>query len=308
MPFIRFAIENPVKVAVGVILLALFGTLSIFAIPVQLTPDVDAPVIKVTTRWTGASPQEMESEVVDRQEEKLKSVANLRKMTSVSQENEATIRLEFPVGVNKDIAFRDVSDKLRQVTDYPDEMDEPVMSATDDEFENIIGWMILSSTDGKDVSTLKSFIEDQVKPILERAEGISEVDIYGGLDREIQVEVDPYQLAARGLTFRDVEAAIRRQNANVSAGTISEGKRDYSYRTVGEFRRLEDAENTVVAYRPGRCPYPRCGQSHRRIQKAVRLCPLARTIRHRDPGSPRNRRQRHRSHAKSSQTNRESES
>jgi|CXWL01.1.fsa_nt_gi HAE1 family hydrophobic/amphiphilic exporter-1 len=251
MPFIRFAIENPVKVAVGVILLALFGTLSIFAIPIQLTPDVDAPVIKITTRWSGASPQEMESEVVDRQEEKLKSVANLRKMTSVSQESEATIRLEFPVGVNKDVAFRDVSDKLRQVTDYPDEMDEPVMSATDDEFENIIGWMILSSKDGRDVATLKTFIEDQVKPILERAEGISEVDVYGGLDREIQVEVDPYLLAARGLTFRDVEAALRRQNANVSAGTIAEGKRDYSYRTVGEFRSIEDVENTVVAYQQG---------------------------------------------------------
>ncbi len=251
MHFIRFAIENPVKVAVGVILLVLFGTLSIFAVPIQLTPDVDKPVITVKTRWTGASPQEMESEIVDRQEAKLKSVANLRKMTSVSQESEATIRMEFPVGVNKDIAFRDVSDKLRQVTDYPDEMDEPVMSATDDEFENIIGWMILSSKDGKDVAGLKTFIEDQVKPILERAEGISEVEVYGGLDREVQVEIDPYLLAARGLTFRDVEAALRRQNANISAGTIAEGKRDYSYRTVGEFRRLEDIENTVIAYRQG---------------------------------------------------------
>lgn len=251
MSFIHFAIENPVKVAVGVILLALFGTLSIFAVPIQLTPDVDAPVIKVKTRWTGASPQEIESEVVDRQEEKLKSVANLRKMTSVSQESEATIRLEFPVGVDKDVAYRDVSDKLRQVTDYPDEMDEPVMSATDDEFENIIGWMILSSKDGKDVANLKTFIEDQVKPILERAEGISEVDVYGGIDREFQVEVDPYLLAARGLTFRDVERALRSQNVNISAGTIAEGKRDYSYRTVGEYRSIEDVENTVIAYQAG---------------------------------------------------------
>lgn len=251
MHFIRFAIENPVKVAVGVILLALFGTLSIFAVPIQLTPDVDAPVIKVKTRWPGASPQEMESEIVDRQEDKLKSVANLRKMTSESHESEATVRLEFPVGVDKDVAYRDVSDKLRQVTDYPDEMDEPVMSATDDEFENIIGWMILSSQDGTDVAYLKTFVEDQVKPILERAEGISEVDVYGGLDREIQVEVDPYLLAARGLSLRDIETALRGQNANISAGTIAEGKRDYSYRTVGEFRSIADVENTVIAYQPG---------------------------------------------------------
>lgn len=251
MQFIRFAIDNPVKVAVAVILLALFGTLSIFAVPIQLVPDVDAPVIKVTTRWIGASPQEMESEIVDRQENKLKSVANLKKMTAVIQEGEATVRLEFPVGVDKDIAYRDVSDKLRQVTDYPEEMDEPVMSATDDEFENIIGWMILSSKEGRDVADLKTFVEDQIKPILERAEGISEVDVYGGRDREIQVEIDPYLLAARGLTFRDVETALRRQNLNISAGTIAQGKRDYAYRTVGEFRNIEDVENTVIAYQQG---------------------------------------------------------
>lgn len=251
MGLIQFAIKNPVKVAVGVILLALFGALSIFEIPIQLTPDVDKPIITVTTRWTGASPQEIESEIVDRQEDKLKSVTNLKKMTSTSQEGQATIRLEFPVDIDKDIAFRDVSDKLRQVTDYPEEVDEPVVTATDDDMSNTIAWLILAADDGSDVSRIKTFVEDQVKPQLERAEGISEVSVYGGRDREIQVEIDPHLLAARKLTLRDVESALRRQNVNVSAGTIVQGKRDYTYRTLGEYRNVDEVAQTVIDYRDG---------------------------------------------------------
>jgi len=248
---IRFAVDNPVKVAVGVILLVLYGALSLFEIPVQLTPDVDKPIITVSTFWSGASPQEIESEIVDRQEEKLKNVTNLEKMTSTSSESNAQIRLEFPVDINKDIAYRDVSDKLRQVTGYPEEVDEPVITATDDDMANTIAWMILYSKEGQDIAHLKTFVEDQVKPQLERAEGISEVPVFGGLDREVQIEVDPHLLAARGLTFRDVERALRRQNANISAGTIAQGKRDYTYRTVGEYRRVEDIAQTVIADQPG---------------------------------------------------------
>lgn len=253
MGLIRFAIENPVKMAVGVILIVLFGLLSIFQIPIQLTPDVDRPVITVTTHWAGASPQEIESEIIDRQEDKLKGVTNLYKMTSTAVEGQASIRLEFPVTVNKDIAYRDVSDKLRQVSEYPEEVDEPVMSATDDEMANTIAWLILFSEDGtgQDVAKLKTFVEEQVKPQLERAEGISEVDVFGGLDREIQIEIDPYLLAARELTFRDVEQALRRQNVNISAGTIAQGKREYTYRTVGEYTNTGEIENTVIAYQPG---------------------------------------------------------
>lgn len=251
MGIIRFAIENPVKIAVMVILMVLFGLMSIAALPIQLTPDVDRPVITVSTVWRGASPQEIESEIIDRQEDKLKSVTNLKKMTSSSNEGQGVVRLEFPVGVNKDIAYRDVSDKLRQVSDYPDEVDEPVMSATDDEMGNVIAWMILSGREGEDIAPFKTFVEDQVKPILERAEGISEVNVYGGLDREIHIEIDPYKLAGRGITFRQVEQALRRQNENISAGNIALGKRDYTYRTVGEYTSLKEIEDTVIAYQSG---------------------------------------------------------
>ena len=251
MGIIRFAIENPVKVAVAVILLVLFGMLSIFRIPIQLTPDVDRPLVTVSTFWEGASPQEIEREIVDRQEEKLKGVRNLKKMTSTSQEAMASVTLEFYVGTDTDAALQDVSEKLRQVTGYPEEMDEPTIEATGAEMSNTIAWIIFRGAPGEDVSDLKDFVEDDIKPILERAEGIARVEVYGGREREVKVIVDAYKLAARGLTFRDVEQALRRQNDNISAGTINQGKRDYTYRTVGQYEQVQDVESTVVAYRDG---------------------------------------------------------
>ena len=199
MELIRFAIQNPVKVAVASILLCLFGLLSIFEIPKQLTPDVDVPVVTIPTSWPGASPQEVASEIVERQEEKLKNVAGLRKMRSVSIEGFGTIVLEFDVGVDKDIALREASEKLRQVSGYPEEVDQPTISATDDDNSATIAWLMLRSTGDTDVSELKTFVEDKVKPILERAEGIASTSVYGGRDREIQIVVDPHRLAARGL-------------------------------------------------------------------------------------------------------------
>ncbi len=251
MDIVKFAVENPVKVAVGAVLLVLFGFRSLFDIPKQLTPDVDRPFITVKTNWVGASPQEIESEIIERQEEKLKGVKNVVKMTAQAQEGSATVKLEFPVGMDKNAALRDVSDKLRQVEEYPEEVDEPTVIATNDDMENIIAWMILHSDGKHDVARLKTFIEDNVKPLLERAEGIAEVNVYGGLDREVQIVVDAARLASRGLTMRDVERALRRQNENVSAGTILQGKRDFTYRTVGEFTEIREVEETVLAYREG---------------------------------------------------------
>ncbi len=251
MGLIRFAIENPVKVAVAVILVILFGMISVLSLPIQLTPDVDRPVITVMTAWPGASPQEVESEIIDEQEERLKSVSNLAKMKSTASEGTGTIRLEFPVGVDKEVAFTDVSDKLRQVPDYPERVDDPVLSKTDDDQEQTIAWMILNSKDGSDVSHLKTFVEDKVKPLLERAEGIADVPVYGGRDREVQVVVDPYKLAARGISFGMLQQALQGQNANISAGSITKGKRDYTYRTLGEFRSMADIEETVITHNDG---------------------------------------------------------
>ena len=116
MKLIESSIRRPVTVAVGVLFLALFGLIALFRIPVQLTPDVDRPVVNVSTTWPGASPEEVEREVVQRQEEKLKSLEGLVKMTSESSDSRSVVVLEFKVGTDPEASLLKVSNKLDQVT------------------------------------------------------------------------------------------------------------------------------------------------------------------------------------------------
>lgn len=252
MSFIRLCLQRPVTVAVGVLLVVLFGVLALFSIPVQLTPTVDVPVIQVETRWAGASPQEVEQEIVNRQEEMLRSVQGLRRMTSTSKHNSGEIKLEFYPDVDKNIALRDVNDKLRQVRDYPLEVDQPTVKAVNNSVDSPIAWLILyPQRPDVHVREMRDFVEDFVQPYLDNVEGVASTSIYGGFEREVQVRIDAGRLAARGITLAQVRDALRRQNINISAGTRAQGKRDYTVRTLGQYTDLEQVRSTVVTYDAG---------------------------------------------------------
>ncbi len=247
MDIIRFAIENPVKVAVGVLLTLLFGLLAVVTIPIQLTPNVDKPVLTVETRWTGRSPEEVETEIIQEQEDKLKSLTNLRKMTATANQGTGKIELEFYVGTEMNRARQEVSDKLREVPSYPDDVDEPVISSGETEGSKAIAWLIITSDEpGFDVEGLGDQIEDRVKPYLETVEGVTQVNVYGGRDRQVHIQIDPRELAQRGVTFNTLVGAIRDTNVNVSAGELPEGRLDIRVRTVGQYDNVEDVLNTVV--------------------------------------------------------------
>ncbi len=249
MDYIRFCIDNPVKVAVAVILLLLFGFIALFTIPIQLTPNVDQPVITVTTDWTGRSPEEVEREVVEEQEDKLKGVTNLKKMTATASQGQARIELEFYIGTDITRSLQEVSDKLREVPEYPQDVDQPVIEVADTASEQAIAWMILTSTDESfNIASLYDAADKRIKPYLERIEGLAESNIYGGRERQVHIQVDPVRLAERGITFNQLRQALQLENVNVSAGDLAEGRLDVRVRTVGQYDNLEDVRNTIIAY------------------------------------------------------------
>lgn len=252
MDIIKLAINKPVAVIVGVILTLLFGVLALTSIPIQLTPNVDEPVVTVTTIWVGASPQEIEQEIVEKQEEQLKSCAGLRRMTSQSVYGQGTVRLEFEISVTREEALREVSDLLRQVPDYPENVDEPIIEAGDPNNRDYIAWIILECTDpGFDTRTLQDFAEDEIKPILKRVPGVSRIGVLGGNAREVQVRIDPVRMAQLGITFGQLSDALRAENLNVSAGRLEEGKSDVTVRTVGKYESPEEVQQTIITYGPG---------------------------------------------------------
>jgi hydrophobic/amphiphilic exporter-1 (mainly G- bacteria), HAE1 family len=250
--FIKLCIARPVGVSVGVLLVVLFGLLALTTMPVQLTPTVDVPIVTVTTSWIGASPPEVEEEIIKPQEEQLRSVEGLKTMTATARDNGGEITLEFYITVDKNTALREVNDALRQVADYPQEVDEPSVAAADTARDSEIAWLILYSTDGNDEDTpeLYDFAEDFIQPEIDNVDGVGSTDIYGGMQREIEIIVDPEQLATRGLTYSQLESALRGQNTNISAGTMTQGKRNYTVRTLGKYERLDEVRDTVVAFTP----------------------------------------------------------
>ncbi len=247
MKLIDTSIKKPVTVTVGVILVVLFGLISLYRIPIQLTPNVDLPEISVETRWRGASPLEIEREIIDAQEEELKNLEGLVDLKSESQDGIGYINLKFEIGTDTDEALLRVSNKLDQVKKYPADVEKPLIKSGG-RHEKAIAWMVVRSLDDYKgvLSQEYDYFDKHVKPRLERIPGVASVNIYGGQERELQVIIDQEALASRNVTVPDLVRALDIENKNISAGDFDEGKRRYIVRTVGEFGNEEDVRNVIV--------------------------------------------------------------
>ncbi|MBL6971114.1 MAG: efflux RND transporter permease subunit, partial [Desulfobacterales bacterium] len=247
MKLIDTAIKKPVTVTVGVLLLVLFGFISLFRIPIQLTPNVDLQEISILTTWRGASPVEVEREVVEAQEEELKNVDGLVEMKSESRDSSAFISLIFEIGTDTDEALLRVSNSLERVKKYPDDVEKPIIKSGGRR-EQAIAWMVLQALpDYQGVLQQEyDFVDEHIKPRLERISGVSSSNIYGGWERQIQVVVDTDALSARKVTIPELVRALDIENKNISAGNFDEGKRRYIARTVGEYSSPEDVSNVII--------------------------------------------------------------
>ncbi|NNE24068.1 MAG: efflux RND transporter permease subunit [Rhizobiales bacterium] len=247
MNLIKTSIDRPIAVVSAVIMVVLFGWLALKTIPIQLAPDVNRPVITINTSWGGAAPAEIEREITNRQEEVLKGISGLNSIESTSSNGSARITLEFEIGTNMDKSLLLVSNRLDRVNGYPDEANEPTLSLAGAE-DRPIAWFIITRQVGNvtPVHEFGDFMREVVKDRIERVDGVSEVTIYGGSEREIRITVKPELLARYRLTVGDVTGALRRANAAISAGDVDEGKRSYVVRTEGELNTIESIRTVVL--------------------------------------------------------------
>jgi len=247
MDFIRFSIQNPVKIAVFIIMILIFGVIALEQIPIQLTPDVDRPTITVSTSWTGRSPEEVEESIILEQEEKLKSIQGLWKMTSTARLGRGFIKLEFNVGTDKPRALQEVANSLDEVKEYPENVDRPVIRMQDSASDDAVIYMMLTAEDTSfEVAEIYDFADRYIKPPFERILGVAEVEIRGGREHELHVRFDPYKLAQHEISPVELVNALRSDNVNESAGDMPGGRLDYRYRILGQYRSLEPILKTVI--------------------------------------------------------------
>ncbi|NLS92279.1 MAG: efflux RND transporter permease subunit [Planctomycetaceae bacterium] len=249
MDIIRFSIENPVKVAVGVILIVLFGVIALNTVPIQLTPDVDRPVVTVRTEWPGRSPEEIEKSILIEQEEKLKTVQGLWKMVSTADLGRANITLEFNVGVEMMRALQEVANTLDEVPYYPEDVDRPVIRAADTASDDAVAYCLLQADDPEfEMAEFYDHADRYLKPALERIPGVAELTIHGGREHQVQVQFDPATLAQRGISVTQLRAALQSDNVNESAGDLADGRQDVRFRVLGQFDSLDPLRRTIITY------------------------------------------------------------
>jgi multidrug efflux pump subunit AcrB len=238
--------------AVIVLIFCVLAIAAAVRMPVQMIPDLEVRTVAIETLWPGATPQDVEKEILIEQERYLRTVPNLKRMVSSAETGRATIRLEFPFGVEINDALIRVNNALSQVPAYPENADEPRLS-TSSFSENAFMYYRLVARDGNplglDLDLMQDFAEDNVRPRMERVPGVARVDVSGGAPREVRIEVDAARLAERGITLVDLRDTVRARNRDASGGDIDSGKRRYLVRTLGRFETVEDVSNLILARR-----------------------------------------------------------
>ncbi|MCP4109788.1 MAG: efflux RND transporter permease subunit [Desulfobacteraceae bacterium] len=247
MDFIKFSISKPVTVAVGIILIVLFGLIGISRLPVQLTPDVEQPQITVATLWPGATPYEVEKDIIEEQEEVLKGIQRLTLMESSSYNSRGEITLTFEVGTDIDAALLRVSNKLNEVRSYPENVEKPVIDASGAQSSPVI-WMVIKTKTGppEKVDTYRTFFKNEVRQYLERVQGVGSLLVFGGSDKQLEIVISPKELAKYNMTIGEVINRIKTSNINISAGIQGLDKKNYRVRSVSQFQDSNDPLDVVL--------------------------------------------------------------
>ena len=242
---VEFSTRRRVTVAMMTLTLVLFGLIALTSLKVSLLPDLSYPTLTVRTDYTGAAPTEVETLISQPAEEALGVVKGLRKLKSVSRTGQSDVVLEFAWGTDMDQASLDVRDKM-ETLQFPLEAKPPVLLRFNPSTQPIMRLALSPSRAGGDAAEqarqlieLRRYADDDLKRKLEPVSGVAAVKVGGGLEDEVQVDIDQRKLAQFGLSVDAVVQRLQQENINVSGGRLEEGAQRYLVRTVNQFATVE---------------------------------------------------------------------
>lgn len=248
------AVNNRVAVYVLMAIIIFLGWNAYTSLPREAAPDITIPLVIVSVPYIGVSPTDVEGLVTQPLERNLKSLKDIKQITSASKEGLSTIRVEFNTGVDIDDALRRVRDEVNSTRpELPDDILDPIVSEI-----NISEFPIMFVNAGGNVglARLKKIAED-LQDKIEAIPGVLRADINGGLEPEVQVNCDIYRLNAYEISFDDIADAIRAENLSLPGGSIDTKEKNFTVRVPGEFKDLRPLEDIVVKIRQGKPIYLR---------------------------------------------------
>ncbi|MCB1018472.1 MAG: efflux RND transporter permease subunit [Acidobacteria bacterium] len=246
----EFSIQRPVTVLMACMVALLLGGIAFVEIPVDLMPETEYPTLTVTAQYPGVAPEEMETLVARPIEEAVASAPGVEEITSTSNEGQASVRVKFAYGADLDEAANELRVRLdRNRGRLPDDLEPPMLLKFDSAQFPIM--FITVRGEDMDPKELRHFAEKNIQYRLERAPGVAQARVSGGLRRQIHVDLDLKKLRALNLSVADVVARLRNENQNRPVGPVQEGRYEVLLRTQGEFENLEDILAVGVATRRG---------------------------------------------------------
>ncbi|WP_149554011.1 efflux RND transporter permease subunit [Treponema pectinovorum] len=237
-------LDHPVLTLIVFALLGIIGLFTLKNVAISLMPDVDFPYINVRTTYKNAGPESVEKSVTKILEAQLVSVSGLKSITSTSSEGSSSISLEFNYGTDLESATNDIRDKISRATkNLPDGVDPPSIFKMD---SNSMPIMRIAIRGNRSNDDLKTIAEDQIVDLLEQVDGVAEATVSGGRTKILRVDISQNRLSAYGLTMAQVASALAKQNLELGGGKISDGVKDYTVRTTGEFSSVEEVKETII--------------------------------------------------------------
>ncbi|MBN1916344.1 MAG: efflux RND transporter permease subunit [Verrucomicrobia bacterium] len=249
MKVARFAVHRPVFTVMVVLTVIILGGVSLSRLPVDLMPDITYPTLSVSTSYENASPEEIEELITRPIEQAMAAVPGVEEISSVSSEGHSNVRVTFLWGTDLDVAASDIRDRLdRVIGRLPDDADRPALRKFDPADFPVV---ILGASSNLDPVQMRRIIDDEVKYRIERTPGVAVLDVWGGLEREIHVDLDPDRLKALEIPLDQVVGRIKAANITLPAGMIESGNYEITLRTPGEYTDLDQLRNTTIATRKG---------------------------------------------------------
>ncbi|MCD6193851.1 MAG: efflux RND transporter permease subunit [Candidatus Aminicenantes bacterium] len=240
----EFSVNRKVTTAMLAMILVVLGFISYSRLGLDFFPDLEFPTVSVVTTYSGASPEDIENTITRPLEQVVNSVANVKKVNSITSEGVSVIMVEFEWGTNLDFAAQDIREQLGQFRSYlPEEASDPLVVKFNISQFPIIFYGI---TADRPTFELKKIIEDEVARRLERIEGVASALVVSMEEREILVEIDQSALEAYHLSLDQIMAALRLENLNLPGGRIIERQTEFLVRTMGEFQNLDDIRQVIV--------------------------------------------------------------
>lgn len=244
MGLTRLAIHRPIVFLMALAALLLLGWRARMEMPAELDPRVEIPIVNIMTVYPGAGPEEVEQRVSRPIEDAVASVSNVTGVDSRSLENVSFVSVDLKLGTDVNAAAADVRARMESIRrDLPEDIEAPQIAKFD---YNARPVMVLGVTGKSSLETLRTLVDEEIKPRLSQVPGLGSVAVVGGLQREVQIEVDPDRLSQYGLTLLDLLRPLHAASQSSPAGSVAHGERDISVRVLGEFTSLEDVKNTPI--------------------------------------------------------------